>query len=603
MDKIEFEEDKLKPSESLQVVIDNLWTAIKGFVDKYKKQVQLNNELKEEKSLLLEEISSLNEKVNSLEEQIKQHKEQYSAETIKEYEEKIAQLEDENRELQLYYEEYKKQKEFLEGSLFGTTDYVDKAQELETQLKLAQEDIVKKNIVINELNKEILNHKEKIEELTNIVIVLKEKEERLQVAEAKINELQNENGEKQNLLEQYEEEIQHLQSELLELREIKLKFENSFQEQTELEKNLEQVVLEKLEKERELERLSTKLKNLENEFTAQKQEKDSLLQTLHTIFSDEIAARCGLEFSGRTFADFERFSQQLPRKLSELFETIEKLSSENETIKVELNGLKIEQDGKIQQLEEEIIFHKNRIAGLEVQLTAKEKELFDIRKNFEELINENKTLKEGYHNLKLEKEFLESELQKYKLENETRRNQIEELVGQLEIERKTIEELNIQIENLTSEIIDLKRAKNEIDVVYSNLFREVEQKNEQIRELTQYKNEFYKLQGEINSLKQINRELKELNKVLNEEKIELQKKIFSLNREKNELQDNLLKAIQDKEKIEILYNDKILEYRDLNEELMKVKLSLQEKEKTKSILIEQITDLINQIDNLIEIEN
>ncbi|MFN3306150.1 MAG: hypothetical protein ACK42Z_03065 [Candidatus Kapaibacteriota bacterium] len=97
MDKIEFEEPRLQPSHSLQVVINNLWIAIKGFVDKYQKQVQLNNKLKEEKSLLAEEISFLKEQVNSLEERLKEQQEKFSKEALEQYEEKIAQLEDENR--------------------------------------------------------------------------------------------------------------------------------------------------------------------------------------------------------------------------------------------------------------------------------------------------------------------------------------------------------------------------------------------------------------------------------------------------------------------------------------------------------------------------
>jgi hypothetical protein len=97
--------------------------------------------------------------------------------------------------------------------------------------------------------------------------------------------------------------------------------------------------------------------------------------------------------------------------------------------------------------------------------------------------------------------------------------------------------------------------------------------------------------------------MKELNKQINEEKIELQKKIFSLTKEKNELQDNYFKAMRDKEKIEILYNEKILEYRKLNDEISKLRLFLEDKEKTKNVLVEKITGLIKQIDNLIELEN
>ncbi len=95
----------------------------------------------------------------------------------------------------------------------------------------------------------------------------------------------------------------------------------------------------------------------------------------------------------------------------------------------------------------------------------------------------------------------------------------------------------------------------------------------------QYKNEFYKLQGEVNSMRQINKELKELNKQMSEEKIDLQRKIFALNKEKNDVQDNYLKALRDKEKIEILYNEKILEYRNLNEELTKIENGLARKRK------------------------
>ncbi len=603
MDQIEFEESKFKPSESVQIVIENLWTAIRGFVEKYKKQVDQNNLLKQENTKLNTLVSELNEKVEKLELDIKTIEAKCSPEEIQRYENIIAQLEEENNSLQLYYEEYQKQKKFLEGSLFGYSDFEDKYRELEGSYKLAKEDIVQKNILINQLNEEILNHKETIAELENKLFQMQEKEKKLLILESKVIELQKYNHELQEQTKQYKNELINLRNQSKELTLLKDQLEKLQKEQSELEKNLEKTVMQKIEKEREVEKLTNEILQIKTKFDELKQKELDFLGSIEQILADQPFSSFKITLTDKTFSGSIAPIKQIAMKLNELLNEANSLRDENEQLKNIINDIKSESAKKIKELEEEIAIHKSRIAGLENELTAKEKE----RYNLDLLFNELKIQEEGKSAqvslLEEENEELKVEILKLKEEINIKQKKFDELFEQIEINRTTIEDLTTQIENLNSDLLDLKSKKLEIELELKRMQTEINVKEEQIRELTQFKNEFYRLHGESNTLKQINKEMKELNKLISDEKIELQKKIFSLNKERNELQDNYLKALREKEKIEILYNEKIMEFRNVNEELTKLQLAMKEKEKTKGILIEQITALINQIDNLIEAEN
>ncbi|MEJ5286949.1 MAG: hypothetical protein CH6_3997 [Candidatus Kapaibacterium sp.] len=603
MEQINFEDKSLKPSQNLQIVIENLWTAIRGFVEKYQKQVEINEALKQENQSLRLKVQDFETKVEQLEEKLKTIEENYSPDIIQKYESVISELREENNFLQMYYEEYKKQKEFLEGSLFGYSESDEKLKELEEQLKHAQEDIVQKNLRINQLNDEIMSYKEKIAELENVIIQLEEKEKKLPILEAKIIELQKVNSEQNEQLKQYKTEIETFRVKSIDYDNLKAQYEQLLSESSELEKNLERTAVQKIEKEREIEHLSSQIQMLNEQIETFRKKEQELIDSFGKIFSTPILSNLGFEINGKNLSDYLNYLKQIVTKIEDLTFEVSSLQEENLRLKSRIDDVLVQNAKKIEELEQEIVFHKNRIAGLETELTNKEKERFKLDNQIKEFQADEEEKNIKMRNLEEENRNLKNELEKIYAELKSRQSKQGELIEQLEIYRTTIDDLNTQVESLNSELIELrekaKLAEEELQKTKSELLR----KDENLRELMQYKNEFYKLQGEVNSMRQINKELKELNKQMSEEKIDLQRKIFALNKEKNDVQDNYLKALRDKEKIEILYNEKILEYRNLNEELTKLKMVLQEKEKNKGLLIEKISELISQIDNFIGVKN
>lgn len=601
MEQINFDEANLKPSQNLQFAVENLWTAIRGFVEKYQKQVEANEALRQENQTLRQNADELETKVFQLEEKVKSIEENFSPEVIQKYETMIAELREENNFLQMYYEEYQKQKKFLEGSLFGYSESDEKVKELEESLKLAQDNIVQKNLLINQLNDEILGYKERIAELENKVLQLAEKEKKLPILESTVIELQKINSERQEQLNQYKGELDVLRQQINDYDALKEKFGKLQVETRELERNLEQTAVQKIEKERELERISNQLQKLKIELEEAKRNESKIIDELGQILSIPIFSEFGFDLSRTN--DYLNFFKQIVVKFEDYTNELQTLREENRQLKEALDDVRQQNLKKIEELEQEIVFHKNRIAGLEFELTAREKEKFNLDNLVKGMRADGEEMLAKIHNFELENQKLKDELDKIRSEIHLRQSKQNELLEQLEIYRTTIDDLNVQIEALNSDLLDLREKNKRLEEEMEQNTSELKRKEEQLRELIQYKNEFYKLQGEVNSLRQMNKEMKELNKQMNEEKIDLQKKIFALNKEKNDIQDNYLKAIRDKEKIEILYNEKILEYKNLNEELTKLKMILRDKEKTKAQLVEKISSLINQIDNFIGTEN
>jgi len=106
MEELNFEEYQTKPSPTLQIVVDNLWNAIRGFVDKYQRQIEQNRTLASENAELQDELEKLKARTQELEFRLQEQEQQANQEILQELRFKIQELEDDNIRLKIQCDEY-----------------------------------------------------------------------------------------------------------------------------------------------------------------------------------------------------------------------------------------------------------------------------------------------------------------------------------------------------------------------------------------------------------------------------------------------------------------------------------------------------------------
>jgi len=545
-------------------------------LSKMEKELNENVKLLEEKEKfffryreLKREIEHLKgEEIEKLEKTVKQLKPYYN------YYGELTQYTNLLKELKAKREYLRKVEDSLKNFQEKKADIKRKLEKLQDYLnKLSKEkEFVER---LKEIEKELLLLIDRLEKLSKEKKELIHLEKEIERTSSLLKDLKNQHLKILKRIETYQEELEKIHydpEKEIELLRKKLKAEEKRDKEKyldELKKSLEVLEREFKEKEKQLKKVEEELKTSENELeTLKKLRKDYLVYLLlQEVKEGEICPICGNvienkkqhkvneKFNSKRFKELELQIQKLQSKkiklqteLENLEKQIEEKKREIETLYKELIKLsdipttefieneidklkrvKAEKDKKEKELNkllEEIRKIENELKTLEGSLAEKE----NLRKNLKKTINEEtndiketfkKLVKEVYGNeapkgvsLKVFLQSVKEKINSY----EGKLNQLEEEKRKLELqnaryeekialERKHLEELKIEIANLQEELETLKPVLEDLNL-----------NDEELPKLIEELKVFSKLESELNrrkeSLHQKEAELKSIEQQL-----------------------------------------------------------------------------------------
>lgn len=589
MEELEFDDYTPQPKETLRLVFNNLWNVIYSFVEKYKIQSAKLQELTNENQLLKSEIDTLRNKLNDFEDKFNQV-------IVTEKSQDIELLETENKEL--------RSKLFkLEESIKNEKDWAEELDQLRLENERLRNDLIEKEKERKVTQVDFANFETIAEQNARLI--------------SQNQKLSLENEQSKGIIEDLRKQLSSLRQSNIELEKMAKLSQTISEKFVQLEKNLEKVVIEKIEKEREIEQLRDKIHKIESTPQLPGITQDGSYETFCRIIASN--SKLSKFFEEDAFSNPNVFAQKFVNFFED-YENFEKKLADFQSQIVELeNTLKSFETSKekeVYELQQEIVFHKNRISGLERELVNKEKNIFELqqevehfnakKEEFSKIVTElnQKTLELEEKQLQIE-ELQEKVKQLHEqIEHKDQQiaqinKQIEFVAGEISYYRTSIDELTNQIELLNVENNELRSEKNELEKTNQNLQNNNTTLNEKLTELKQYKNEFYHVQNELNLLKQVNIELKEMNRKTNEEKLELERKIFRLTKERNENLDKIEELAREKERLGIILDERNKTLKNTTSELAKIKLKLEERDASKKVLASKVEQLVSEIDAFI----
>lgn len=366
--------------------------------------------------------------------------------------------------------------------------------------------------------------------------------------------------------------------------------------------------LERLVQELHSERDDAKLAELEAENTRLLKEIEALKQSQSDLSRSSQIPTASLFASMEIESKYQTLQKEYASVLEEVAskdQVIAEMKSKILDIESQAEALR----NKSLRMEE--IEKVNEELNSQIKMSIREKEKYELL--FEE--QQEKIMELTQRNDELMKlvEELQSNAQRnstleYDLENTTRlleqkQLEMESIVKEIEVYRISINELSNQVDLLNAEIQQLKEQNQNLQNQLNDLAQKSDEKEQQIAELLQYKREFYRIQSDANSLRQVNKEIKELMSQVTDEKIELERKVYRLLKEKADLEEKILEFERQKENLGIILNEKNREFGIVNSELLSLKATLRDKEVTKKLLIDKVETLIGKIDKILEVYN
>ncbi|MCX7735926.1 MAG: hypothetical protein N2319_04375 [Candidatus Kapabacteria bacterium] len=366
---------------------------------------------------------------------------------------------------------------------------------------------------------------------------------------------------------------------------------------------LQKVINNLTEKNSELEKLVSELnQKIESDISEKLQEElkiaqNDIIEKNHIINSlnQEILELKNLlaEYKNNEYR-FEEFST----RINELSSVNIANEEELEKAKEELNQIKSSYESEILRLNEEIESYKNtedelrseievkdaRLNELKNTLSEVEKELFELKNKYEEKLSEEKSLKENISELEI------------KLNEKDNLNiKIEELQKEISQKDEIINDLNEKIKSLSEDLTKINDYEEKIKQIESDK-KEIEAK---LIEFKQYQAEFHRMQNEIVQLQSKISEKESQLKLLSNEKLNLENKLFSALKEKTTLiaqRDSLNAKISELQDL-LISKDEIISLQQEN--IKNIETVNIEKEVQKQTLINSIESYLEKIEKRI----
>jgi chromosome segregation ATPase len=271
----------------------------------------------------------------------------------------------------------------------------------------------------------------------------------------------------------------------------------------------------------------------------------------------------------------------------ELEKAKEELKHINENYEIEITRLteEIESYKNIEeQLRSDIFVKDSRLNELKDSLTSAEKELADLKIKFEEKVLAENALKQNMAELELKL-----------MEKDELNSKIDELNQVLTKKDEEIEELNKKIKSLTED----RDKKNDYEEKIKQIEAEKTEVENKLIEFKQYQADFHRMQNEIVQLQSKISEKESKLKLLNNDKLNLENKLFSALKEKTSLiaqKDSLNEKIGELQDL-LISKDEII---SLQQENLKNYETINiEKEVQKQTLINSIETYLEKIEKKI----
>ncbi len=417
------EEQELKPSQSIQTAVNNLWHFINM-------SAELIRDLREENDKLRKIPKESNNYFFDFEsENIQQEKESYYSFKVEELQKVINNLTEKNSELEKLVAELNQKIQS------------DDSEKLREELKIAQQDIIEKNHTINNLNQEII-------ELNNLIAEYKNNEYRFQEFSARIDELNSANLATEEELEKAKEELKHinenyeieitrlteeiesyknieeqlrsdifvkdsrlnelkdsLTSAEIELADLKIKFEEKVLAENALKQNISELELKIIE----IEELNNKIDELNQVITKKDEEIEDLNKKIKSLTEDRDkindyeekikqieAEKTEVE---KKLIEFKQYQIDFHRMQNEIVQLQSKISEKESQLKL-LNNDKLNLENKLFSALKE----KTSLIAQKDSLNEKISELQDLLISKDEIISLQQENLKNYETINIEKE-------------------------------------------------------------------------------------------------------------------------------------------------------------------------------------------------------
>lgn len=412
-----FETQNIEPSESVRLVIDNLWNAIYGFVDKYQRQSEQLKVIRDENVRLNLEHEQALRRIEDLERLIQELRNEPG-------DTKFAELEAENIRLRKEIEELRQRQNDLfqssqipTTSLFDTSETEPQYQALQKEYKFALEEVASKDQTIAEM-------KNKISDLENQTDALKNQLTRM-------GELEKINAE--------------LNAQIEILKQGKEKDELFFEEQ-------QNKILELTNKNDELAKLVEELQyNIHRQSTL-----DQDLENTKRLLDEK---RSEMESIAKEIEVYRVSIDELSNQIDLLNAEIQQLKEKNQSLQAEIDALVQKNDEKEQKISE---------------LLQYKREFYRIQSDANSLRQINKEVKELMNQITDEKVELERKVYRLLKEKADLQEKVLDYERQKENMGIILNEKNKEFEIVNSELLSLKATLRDKEVTKKLLLNKVE---------------------------------------------------------------------------------------------------------------------------------
>ncbi len=207
-----FETQNIEPSESVRIVVDNLWNAIRGFVDKYQRQSEQFKVIRDENIRLNYENEQSTKRIEDLERLVLDLRQEEPGNR-----ERVTELEAENLRLNNEIERLIKREQDLlqstrvaDSTLFVASSYESKTETLQKEYESVLDELSRKDLIIDEMRNKILDLENQINDWISRSTRMEETEKINQELKAQIEQLIQEKQENEFPFEQQNQKLLEL---------------------------------------------------------------------------------------------------------------------------------------------------------------------------------------------------------------------------------------------------------------------------------------------------------------------------------------------------------------------------------------------------------
>jgi chromosome segregation ATPase len=234
-----FETQNIEPSESVRLVVDNLWNAIYGFVDKYQRQSEQLKVIRDENVRLSLENEQAIRRIEDLERLIQELRNEPDDAKFTELETENIRLRKEIEELKLRQNDLFQSSQIPTTSLFDTSEIEPEYRTLQKEYEVALAEVASKDQTIAELKNKILDLENQTDALIKQLLRMEELEKNNEELNTQIEILKQGKEKSELFFEEQQNKILELTQKNDELTKLVEELKSNIHRQSSLDQDLE----------------------------------------------------------------------------------------------------------------------------------------------------------------------------------------------------------------------------------------------------------------------------------------------------------------------------------------------------------------------------